>query len=213
MTTNELLETLEWRYAVKKFDASKKIPENTWTAFEKSLVLTPSSYGLQPWKFLVIQDASMKKSLREFSWNQAQVEDCSHYVVCLGKKNTGKKDIENHIQRIHELRGTPLEKLEGFKKGMIGDLVDGARQAVIQEWAARQVYIALGQAMLSAALLKLDACPMEGIDPEAYDRLLKLENTEYKTLCALALGYRSEDDAFGAQKKVRFPISHIVERR
>src|ERR1043166_2622240 len=194
ITTKELIHAHEWRYATKKFDSTKKIGLSDWNALERTLILTPSSYGLQPWKFLVIADQEIRKKLRAASWNQAQVVDCSHYVVMLGKKEITEKDISKLLQKTAEIRKIDPTILERPKKTMIDDLVKGPRSQRIQEWAARQVYIALGNLMTSAALLGIDTCPMEGIDPAKYDEILGLTNSEFQTLVACAIGYRSIED-------------------
>ena len=132
-----LLDALKWRYATKKFDPSKKISAAEWATLEQALVLTPSSYGLQPWKFLVITDAALKAKLRPVSWNQSQIEDCSHLVVFLAKEDITEADVDRFVARIAEVRGVTAESLAGYKGFMMGDLVNGPRHAVIGEWAAR----------------------------------------------------------------------------
>lgn len=213
LNPSQLLEVLNWRYATKRFDNQKKIEDKTWKALEESLVLTPSSYGLQPWKFLVITNQELKNKLREVSWNQSQVSDCSHHVVFLAKRKMSEKDITAFIEDTAQTRSTPVESLEGYKKMMIGDVVNGARGKISLEWATRQVYIALGNFMTSAALLGVDTCPMEGIDPAAYDKILSLENSEYTTVVACPAGYRSNDDKYAQAQKVRFSLDKMIEHR
>ena len=213
LTDTQLLESLSWRYAVKQFDPTKKIPDSTWKSLEELLVLTPSSYGLQPWKFLVIQSTNIRKQLTPLSWNQTQVENCSHFIVFLGKKTITENDIDRFIKRTSEVRGTPAESLAGYKKVILGDLVQGQRSKIIPEWSARQGYIALGNFMTCAALLGVDTCPMEGISPEGYDEVLGLKNSPFRTLVACAAGYRSADDKYQKLKKVRFPLSEVLEQR
>jgi len=213
ITGSTLTQQLQWRYATKKFDATKRIDPITWAALENSLVLSPSSYGLQPWKFLVITDPELKAKLRPVSWNQAQVEDCSHHVVFLVKKNLGVPEIEHFVDRMAEVRQVPRESLEGYRGFMVGDLAQGPRAQVINEWAARQVYIALGTFMTAAALLGVDTCPMEGLDPAKYDQILGLEGTGWATLCACPTGYRSADDKYAELPKVRFKPEELIEHR
>jgi nitroreductase len=208
-----LLQQLNWRYATKKFDPTKKISAADWAVIEEALVLTPSSYGLQPWKFIVITDPALKAKLRPASWNQSQVEDCSHLVVLTAKQDITEADVDRFVARIAEVRGVAIDSLAGYKGYMVGDLVKGARHAVIQEWAARQTYIALGNLMTSAALLGVDACPFEGIEPAKYDEILGLKGTGYTTISACPLGYRSADDKYAATPKVRFEAKDVVEHR
>jgi len=208
-----LLETLKWRYATKQFDPTKKIDAATWAALEEALVLTPSSFGLQPWKFLVVQDPALKAKLRPVSWNQSQVEDCSHHVVFLVREKLGLADIEHFVDRIAEVRGVERESLAGYRGFMVGDLVEGPRSAQIFEWASRQVYIALGNFMTAAALLGVDTCPLEGLVPEQYDEILGLKGTGYRTLCACPAGYRAVGDKYASLPKVRYPLAEVIEQR
>lgn len=210
LTPNQLLESLNWRYAVKKFDATKKISTEDWKALEEALVLTPSSYGLQPWKFLVIQDQEMKKKLTPLSWNQTQVADCSHFVVFASKVKLDEAYISEFINETAAQRGMVASVLDGYKKMMMGDLLQGPRSKIIHEWATRQVYIALGNLMTCAALLGIDTCPMEGIDPAKYDEVLGLKGTDYLTAVACAVGYRSSEDKYSKAKKIRFTHDKII---
>jgi nitroreductase len=213
ITPTQLLDSLHWRYAVKAFDPNGKIPEEQWQAIANALVLTPSSYGLQPWKFLVVRDQPLRTKLKTFSWNQSQVTDCSHYVVFLHKKTINEEDVEEYMQQISETRGLPTASLEGFRKMILSDLATGPRSKIIQEWAIRQTYIALGNLLTTAAMLGIDACPMEGLDPLEYDKILGLENTRFATSMACALGYRSPQDGLAKAKKVRFPAAQLIEYR
>jgi len=211
ITTANLLESLKWRYATKKFDSSKTIAPEVWAALENALVLTPSSYGLQPWKFLIITNPEIKEQLKRLSWNQAQVTDCSHYVVFTIKKNLTAEHIDHFVEQTATIRGIPAESMKGYRDIMVGDIVYGARSLNVNEWATRQAYIALGNFMTSAALVGVDTCPMEGIDPAKYDRLLGLPEKGFATVVACAAGYRAEDDKYATLAKVRFPNSEVVE--
>ncbi len=210
---DSLLQQLNWRYATKKFDPSKKISATDWAVLEQALILTPSSYGLQPWKFIVVTDQALKAQLRPASWNQSQVEDCSHLVVLTAKKDVTEADLDQFIARTAEVRGASIESLAGYKGYMLGDLVKGPRHAFIHEWAARQTYIALGSLMTAAALLGVDACPFEGIEPAKYDAILGLEGSGYATISACPMGYRAEDDKYASAPKVRFTAKDVVEHR
>lgn len=212
-TPTALLDALQWRYATKRFDPAKKIPAADWATLEQALILTPSSYGLQPWKFLVITDPVLKAKLRPASWNQSQIEDCSHLVVFLGKEDITEADLDRFVARTAEVRGTTLESLAGYKGFMMGDLVNGARHAVIGEWAARQVYIAFGNFMTAAALLGIDTCPIEGLEPAKYDEILGLKGTGFRTLAACPAGYRAADDKYASLAKVRYAAKDVIEHR
>ncbi len=211
MDSKELITQLQWRYAVKKFDAAKKINSEDWSTIEQALVLSPSSYGLQPWKFLIVQDPEMRKKLTPVSWGQPQVEDCSHFVVLTAKQNLDETYIQKHIQRIADVRKVPLESVLPYKERIMKDLITGPRKSVREEWAARQVYIALGHLMACAALLQIDACPMEGIEPPQYDEILGLRGSGYGTSVACALGYRSTQDKYAQTAKVRFDKKDVIQ--
>ncbi len=213
LAASSLLEQLNWRYATKKFDATRKIPPTEWAALEDALVLAPSSFGLQPWKFVVVTDRALRQQLTPHAWGQSQVADCSHYVVCAAKKSVTEDDIDRFVARIAAVRATPKEGLDPYRQMMVKSLVKGPAAARIQEWTARQVYIALGQFMAAAAVLGIDTCPMEGIDPAKFDEVLGLTGTDFQTVVTCAAGYRATDDKYAAARKVRFEKSAVIEHR
>jgi nitroreductase len=205
-----LLKALKWRYATKKFDPSKRIDPAVWAALEEALVLSPSSFGLQPWKFLVVEDRAKREALVEQSWGQRQVVDASHLVVFTVKHPVTADDVERHIGRTSEVQGTPLENLAGLQKVITGFLENPPYPLDLKAWATRQVYIALGNFMAAAALLGIDTCPMEGLNPSGYDRVLGLEGSGYFTVAACPAGYRDESDRYASLPKVRHPKSEII---
>ena len=213
ITSDTLLQALNWRYATKAFDPARRIPANTWAALEQALVLSPSSFGLQPWRFVVVQDPALRARLREHSWGQAQITDASHLVVFAAKTDLTSADVDHFIARTAEVRKMDPAGLKGYRDMMVGNLVEGPRHAVIQEWAARQTYIAFGNLMTSAALLGIDACPIEGLDPAKYDEILGLPAQGYQTLAVCALGYRATADKYATLAKVRYPIEEVVVHR
>ena len=212
MDTTELLDSLNWRYATKQFDATRAIPEETWQALEQSLVLTPSSFGLQPWRFVVVTDPELRESLLPHSWNQRQVVDCSHFLVLASAKNFGTTEIERFLDEIAAARGVSKESLAGYQEMMTG-FFTAMDEAQTMEWARRQVYLALGQVLLAAAVLGVDACPMEGFAPPEYDRLLGLPEQGFHATVACAFGYRSEEDKYASLPKVRFPAGQVTDHR
>lgn len=207
----KLLEALNWRYAAKKFDADKKIPAQTWTALEQALVLSPSSFGIQPWKFIVVTDAAVKAKLVPISWGQTQPLECSHHVVFAVRKGLGEADLDRYLARTAEVRGVAVQSLAGFKQMMLGSLNKAAAAGTLDTWQTHQIYIALGQFMASAALLGVDTCPMEGIEPGQYDEVLGLVGAGYATVVACAAGYRATDDKYATLPKVRFSVADVVE--
>jgi nitroreductase len=212
MSTEELLKALEWRYATKRFDANKKLSPEVWNALERALVLTPTSYGLQPYRFIILTNLEKRAELLAHSWNQPQVVDCSHYVVIAAKTKVTESDIDNWIQRIANVREIPAEKLAAYRGMMIGDVVHGSRGKISHEWAIRQVYIALGNLMTSAAVIGVDTCPIEGLVPAEYDRVLGLTDSGYATAVACAVGYRADNDKYAALPKARFEATDLVRK-
>jgi len=208
-TSSQLISALEWRYATKLFD-TKKLPIATWSALEKSLQLAPSSYGLQPWKFVVVENPEIRAKLRPVSWNQSQVTDASHLVVFSRRTEMTEKDVQDFFNLIVSERKVEAEKIEAYRQMMISGVVKGKDAAAQKEWAARQVYIALGQFMAAAAVMGVDTCALEGIDPAAYDDILGLKGSGYETVVACAAGYRSAEDKYAAMKKVRFPLGRVI---
>jgi nitroreductase len=209
-STEALLGALKWRYATKKFDPARKIPADTWAALEEALILSPSSFGLQPWHFLVVQDPAIRQRLSAATWGQSQPVDCSHFVVFAARKDLTAADVDHFIDRIVEVRGGSPEHLKGYRDIMVGFADQGRAAGRLQEWMARQVYIALGQFMASAALIGVDTCPMEGLEPPKYDEILGLEAKGLTTLCACAAGYRAVFDKYATTPKVRFKASEVV---
>jgi nitroreductase len=208
--TQQLLNALNWRYATKVFDPGRKIPADVWQTLERALVLSPSSYGLQPYRFLVINDPAKRAELLPHSWNQKQVVDCSHYVVFIARTKMTEIDVDKLIARTTGVRKIPAESLNFYRDMMLGDLVKGPRSQIAHEWAIRQAYIALGNLMTCAAVLGVDACPMEGFVPAEYDRILGLENSGYASVVCCALGYRAAGDKYAALAKVRFEMKDLV---
>ncbi len=210
LSPEALLAQLNWRYATKKFDAAKKIAPDVWAALEKVLLLTPSSFGLQPWKFIVITDAAVKRKLVPVSWNQTQPADCSHHVIFAVRKAVTERDVDSFVDSIVATRGDAKESLQGYRDIMAGFAGKAANEGWLREWGVRQVYIALGNFMTSAALLGVDTCPMEGIEPANYDEILGLAGTEFETVVACAAGHRAADDKHAQLAKVRFPASEMI---
>ena len=213
VSNDTLLAQLNWRYATKKFDPAKTISHSDWAALEQALILTPTSYGLQPYKFLILTNPALRAQLVPASWGQTQPVDCSHYVVFAARAQNTEADVDRYIARMAEVRGAAPEALAGFKKVLMGDVVHGARGQAALEWAARQAYIALGNFMTSAALVGVDTCPMEGFEPAKYDEILGLPAQGFRAVVACAAGYRAADDKYAELPKVRFPASELIDRR
>lgn len=207
----KLLATFHWRYATKKFDPTRKISAEDWATLEQSLVLSPSSFGLQGWRFYVVTDQKLKAQLPPVSWGQGQPAEASHLVVLTVKRDLVDSDIDHYINRIAEVRGVTADSLAGFGKVIKGFVHNPPPGLTAREWLARQAYIAMGNLMTSAALLGIDSCPMEGLDPAKYDEILGIAKDGYATVAAVPLGYRAADDKYAALPKVRFPASEVIK--
>ena len=207
-TPEALLKALHFRYATKKFDTSKKIDPETWSALEQSLILTPSSYGLQPWKFLVLTDTGLRESLVEHTWGQRQVVDCSHLVVMAVRTSVDTDYIDRFIARRAEVRGVAVDSLTGYR-----NLMAESAATMTADWAAKQAYLALGQFMLAAAILGIDTCPMEGFVTDKYDEVLELAPRGLTTAVLCPAGFRADGDKFSAMAKVRWAAEEVIERR
>ena len=205
-----LLSALRWRYAVKKFDPAGKIPADKWKALEEALVLSPSSYGLQAEHFFVIEDKAVRAKLRAASWDQTQVTDADKLVVFAVKIDAVASDVDGLIERFSEGRRVPKEALEGYQQTMLNSL--SLPPEKVEAWLTRQVYIALGVFLTSAAALGVDACPMEGFDKDKYDDILGLHARGWKSVVLAAAGARAGDDAYAKSTKVRFPSADLITR-
>lgn len=211
MNAEELVGKLQWRYAVKKFDENKKISKLDLAALKQGLILSPSSYGLQPWKFLFVENASVRKELRNHSWNQSQVEEASHFVVICHLINLDESYVKKFIRQMATQRGLEEASMKSYEELMIQNVAKGGQIKDLSSWSAKQCYIALGNLMNNAAMLEIDSCPLEGFDPKKYDEILKLNQTDYRSAVACALGYRSTQDKYALAKKVRFEENDLIE--
>lgn len=208
----KILESLNWRYATKIYDKNRKISAEDWETLEDALTLAPSSFGLQPYKFIVITDEKLREKLKAAAYGQTPITDASHLVVFAYKKTLSESDIEHFIERIAEVRGQTRESLadyENMLKGSVKRAIDGG---YIETWNSRQPYIALGFLLETAALLGIDATPMEGFDAAQFNEILGLE--DYSAVALAAVGYRdAENDWLAPLPKVRFPKAELIDRR
>lgn len=206
-----VLEQLKWRYATKKFDANKKIPNDVWKVLEQSMVLAPSSFGLQPWKFVVINNPEIRASLLPYSYGQAQVVEASHLVVFAIKKDIDAAYVDRYVARMAEVQQVPVENLAKFAGIVKGFMEKPPYPLDLNDWSTRQVYIALGQFMTTAAILGIDTCPMEGFVPSKYDEILGLPEQGYAAVVVSPAGYRSAEDKSAERPKIRFETQDVVQ--
>ncbi|MDB6067926.1 MAG: NAD(P)H-dependent oxidoreductase, partial [Pedosphaera sp.] len=190
----QLLAQLNWRYATQQFDTQKTISSEDWATLEEALLLSPSSFGLQPWKFIVITDKAIREKLVPASYGQRKVADSSHLVVFAIKKNLSEKDVDDHLAQIAIVRGMPVSALAGLREMVIGGLINRLDDSARNTWSANQTHIALGNFITSAALLGIDTAPMGGFDPQQYNEILGLDKLGLSAVVICAAGYRSPDD-------------------
>lgn len=204
-----ILRQFGWRYATKGFDPTKKVADEDWEALKNAAILAPTSWGLQPFKMVVVTDQEVKERLRPVCNDQPQITNCSHLVIFAAAKQLTEDHVDELISTTSEVRGTPLEDLEDYR-----NILHGFRRRLEKgdalSWSQRQAYISLGFLLSAAALMQIDACPMEGFQPEKVDEILGLEDHRASAMCAL--GYRSGDDWLVGLKKVRFPEEKLVIR-
>jgi nitroreductase len=205
----ELLQQLQWRYATKQFDPQRKIDPADWATLEEALRLTPSSGGLQPWKFIVVTDPGMRAKLRPATYGQAQIADASHLVVFAAKTNFSEADVDAHLKNVAKIRGASMESLAPLRGMLVGGIINALDETARNAWARNQTYIALGNLLTSAALLGIDACPMEGFDRSQFDEILGLKAQGLASAVIATVGYRLATDKYATGPKVRFPKEEL----
>jgi len=212
ISKEELSKALNWRYATKAYDSTKKVSDEDWQALKEAMLMAPSSYGLQAYKVVVVEDSGLRARLREAAYGQAQVTDASHFVVFAAKTELDAKDVARFIDRNAEVRGVDRESLAQLEGMVAGSVAAANASNRVTEWNARQAYVSLGFLLESAALLGIDASPMEGFDPAAFDRILELDG--YTSVVIAALGYRNaESDWLAPLAKVRWKHEDFFDVR
>ncbi len=202
-------EALMWRYATKKFDPSKKLSTEQLDTILEALRLSASSYGLQPWKFIVVTNPEIRAKLRAAAWNQAQITDASQLIVLAVQKNVDAAYVDRFVATVAKVKNVPVDALKGYADMMKGSASSRTPEGV-KEWSSRQVYIALGTALTAAAVSGIDACPMEGFDTKQFDDILGLEKLGLESRVLLPVGFRAADDESAQSPKVRFSKGEVV---
>ncbi len=206
-----LLEQLNWRYAVKKYDPTRTVSAADWETLENAMLLAPSSYGLQPYKFIIVTDPEMKAKLRPAAYGQPQITDSSHLVVFAYKRVLTPADVARFVDRNAEVRGAERESFAGFEQMLNASATRAIDGGYIEIWNSRQAYIALGFLLKAAALLGIDATPMEGFDAAKFNEILGLE--DYSAVVLAAVGYRdAASDGLASLPKVRARREDLIVR-
>lgn len=211
MTSSTLQQNLRWRYAVKKFDDQKVVSEDDLETILDAGNLTASSFGLQPYRFVVVKDQSVQEQLVPVSWNQNQVAEASHVIVIAIRTNLDHDYMSSYVAMMESQRDMPEGSLDPYLDMILGT-VGKMDNETIQAWATKQAYIALGSMLAEAADLRIDSCPMEGFLPDQYDQILGLADHQLRSTLVLPIGYRAEDDKHQHYKKVRKPLDEMVVR-
>jgi nitroreductase len=197
-----LLENLNWRYATKKFDATKKISASDLNTLKEAVRLAASSYGLQPYKVIIVENPEIREQLKAAAYGQTQITDASQLFIFANDLNAGPESVASYIKNISETRGVPTEALGGFADMMNG-VISGLSQDAKNIWTAKQTYIALGTLLSAAAELKIDATPMEGFNAAAFNEILGFDKLGLNASVIATVGYRHDEDDAQHHKKVR----------
>jgi nitroreductase len=205
----QIIESLKWRYATKKFDANRFLDDTQIEVLKEAFNLTATSYGLQPIRLVIIHNKELQEQLVPHSWNQRQVADASHVLVLCVENTIDSTTVEAYFDRVKAIRNTPDDILAPFKDFMI-DTFSKKTTEELKTWASKQAYLAMGNLLTVCGAEKIDACPMEGFVPEKYDEVLGLEAHGLSSVLVLPVGYRAEDDMFSSMNKVRKSVAESV---
>ena len=204
------IENQNWRYATKKFNSEKKISESDLEILKEAIQLSTSSYGLQPYKVIIVENEEIRKQLQPASWGQSQITDASHLFVFASITNVDSEYINNFVENMAKTRNIPVESIKAYADFMIGNIttLTPEKQFI---WSQKQAYLALANLLNVAAELKIDVTPMEGFIPEKYNEILGLTEKGLHATLVATIGYRHNEDATQHYAKVRKSISELFE--
>jgi len=206
----KLIDSLKWRYATKKYDTSKKVSQENIDYIKEAVQLSASSYGLQPYKVLIIENAELREKLKPLSWGQSQITDASHLFVFCNYTNVTEHHIDDLINLKSNITGVEISNIAGYRDFVKGKIKEKSTQEMIS-WTAKQSYLALANALIACAELEIDCTPIEGFEPKDYNEVLGLKDKGLNASVVLAIGYRHNEDITQGINKVRKPISLIFE--
>ena len=204
-----IIDSLKWRYAVKKFDTNKELSELQIETLKEAFNLTATSYGLQPLKLVIIKNKKIQEKLVPFSWNQQQILQASHLLVICIRDNYTTKEVENYFNLVQKIRNTPDAVINPFKKFLTAEIAKKTQEELYVS-NKNQAYIALGNLLTVCASQEIDSCPMEGFTPDKYDEILDLTKDNLKSVLVLPVGFRASDDYMKDLTKVRKNISDSI---
>jgi nitroreductase/dihydropteridine reductase len=205
-----LIENLKWRYATKKFDSSKKISPGNLEKLKEAIQLSVSSYGLQLYKVIIVEDTSLREKLKHVSWGQDQITEASHLVVFCNYTNVKDKHVDDFLNMTAKSQDIEVENLSGYGDFMKSKINEMTKSESFY-WTSRQTYFALGNLLNACAELKIDSCPMEGFEPEKYNDILGLSKQGLNAAIIATIGYRSNEDLTQNRPKVRKPLNELFE--
>ncbi len=205
-------EALYWRYATKKFNGHA-VPQEKVDKILEAIRLAPTSYGLQPFKVVVVSNPELKGKIHEKACPQPQIVDGSHVLVFAAQASVNAGHIDAYMELIAKTRDVDPQSLRGFSESIKGNLLSKSDEQ-FTDWSARQTYITLGFGLVAAAMEEVDACPMEGFDKDTMDELLGLKEQNLKSIALMTLGYRdAEKDSLAKAKKVRKSADDLFTKK
>ena len=204
-----VIESLNWRYATKKFDSTKKLSQKKLEILKQAFKLTPTSYGVQTMKMVIVSDDATKSKMIPLCYGQEQVKGASHVLAICIQDDVSEKDVDDYFDDVVKIRNTPETILSKYRTEL-KDFVNAQSVQELENWCVNQVYIALGNLMTACAIEEIDSCPMEGFLPDKIDELLDLKKYNLKSVLLLPVGYRAKDDMFSEMKKVRKDLSETI---
>ncbi len=204
-----VLSSLNWRYATKKFDTEKQVKDDKINLLKNAFNLTATSYGLQPVKMLIVKNKDLQEKMMPACFNQKQVNTASHILILGIPETIDEQFVRNYFDLVKSIRQTPDAVLKPFQDFLVDDFKKSTTEK-IERWATNQVYLALGNLLTVCAIESIDSCPMEGFNPEILSEVLSLKDYDLKPKLLLPIGYRADDDAFSQMAKVRKPLEETI---
>lgn len=204
-----IIDAMKWRYSVNKFDTSKKLTDAQFDELMQAVILTPSSFGLQAWKFIAVKNPEIRSKLAAAGWNQPKFTEASHLIIFAVNKVIDDKLVDTYMASVAKTRGVAVENLKGYADMIKGSIAGRTAEQRV-EWATKQAYIALGVLVTAGAVNGIDIGPMEGFDPKQFDEILGLEKLGLESKIAAAVGFRASDDPHALDKKVRYSKEEVV---
>ena len=209
----KIIDALNWRYATKAFDTTKKLSDEQINTLIEATRLSASSFGLQPVRLIVVKTEDLRSQIKDNAWGQAQITDASHLIVIASVNNIDDSYVDKYINKVSTTRGVELAGLEGYSQMMKGSIkakLDQGGVEAVDAWSKNQAYIALGTLLTACASENIDACPMEGFDNKKADEILGLSALGLSSVVLCPVGYRAESDTSANYKKVRFSKEEFV---